>query len=178
MNRWHGFTLVEVLTVVAILSVLALFAMPAREPVEAHQLERATHEAADAIRFARSEALRTQQAYGFAIESGNARLRLFRTDTSASPATLTYDVLHPLTRQAYVVDFGPHSSLPSIALTATTSFTAACTSPTNIVFDGTAEPRCVAPVGSLLSSGNLTLSLGGNQRSLIVDGTTGRVRVP
>ena len=178
MKRGHGFTLIEIVSVVAILAILALFAMPAREPVEAHQLERATREAADAIRFARSEALRTQRAYGFSIEGANARLRLFRTDTSASPATLTYDVLHPLTRQTYVVDLSAHSSLPAIALTATTSFTAACSSPTTIVFDGTAEPRCVSPVDSLLSSADLSLSLGAGKRSVIVDGTTGRVRVP
>ena len=94
-SRSHGVTLVELLVVVSILGVVALVAIPDFSSSNPQTLDLAAEEFANAMRFARSEAIRTGEPRGFRQPADTKRIRVFRPDTGTSPWTLNYDVYHP-----------------------------------------------------------------------------------
>ena len=99
--RSHGVTLVELLVVITILGVVAVVAIPNFSSSNPQTLDLAAEEFANAMRFARSEAIRTGEPRGFRQRSDTKRIRVFRPDTGTAPWTLNYDVYHPLTKQLY-----------------------------------------------------------------------------
>ena len=66
--RSHGVTLVELLVVIAILGIAAVVAIPEFfSSSNPHTLDLAAEEVANAIRFARSEAIRLDKPHGFRV---------------------------------------------------------------------------------------------------------------
>ena len=103
-KRAAAFSLLELLVVLAVLATATLIAMPKREPTERYKLEFAAGELAEAIRYARGEAVRTGGAYGFNVEVAQNRVRVFRADLGATPPTPIYDVVDPVSKHLYTVD--------------------------------------------------------------------------
>ena len=64
MARGPGYSLAEVMIVLAVLSVVALVAIPIATPSADVRLDAAAQEVINALRFARIEALRTGTFYG------------------------------------------------------------------------------------------------------------------
>src|SRR5262245_45670728 len=102
--RAPGYTLAELMVVLALLAALAAAALPLSGPAGDKKLDAAAREVAGALRFARAEAIRTGSFHGvdFSVDTsvGYRRIRVFRID-SASPTTPVYDVYHPLDKKLY-----------------------------------------------------------------------------
>ena len=173
----HGYSLVELVIVVTILGVIAAIAVPSLSSSSDKRLDLAAQEFAAAMRFARGESIRTGEAHGFRQESGAKRIRVFRLDTGTSPATLVFDVYHPVDKQLYNIDLNLQSLANADSLNRTAVFRGACNQQNNIYFDGNGTPWCADPDTILLESFEVELSLGLARRTVAIDRVTGRVTV-
>lgn len=125
MARAPGYSLVELVTVLAVLSILALAAVPVAAPSADKRLDVAAQEVVDALRFARIEALRTGKFHGadFSTDpaTGYRRVRVFRTDT-ASPPNPVYDIGHPLDKKLYDMQLVTGSATAGVTISAATFY--------------------------------------------------------
>lgn len=172
-----GYTLTELVMVVAILGLVAAIAVPSLSSGSGKELDVAAQEFAAAMRFARSETLRTGAPHGFRQQSSAKRIRVFRLDQATSPATLVYDVYHPVDKQLYDVNLDLQSFAAADALNRTAVFRGTCNQQGNIYFDTSGTPWCADPDTILLESFAVEMSLGAASRTVAIDPVTGRVTV-
>jgi len=172
-----GYTLVELVITVTIIGIIAAIAVPGFSSNSEQQLQLAAEEFATAMRFARSESMRTGDAYGFRQQSSAKRIRVFRLDLGTSPATRIYDVYHPVDKQLYDIDLNLHSLAAADTLTRSPDYYGTCNITGNVYFDANGTPRCADPDTVLLRNFELRFDLGMQQRTVSVDGVTGRVTV-
>jgi prepilin-type N-terminal cleavage/methylation domain-containing protein len=173
-----GFTIVELLLVVAILAVVAAIALPASRPPQQLRLEGTVQRAADALRYARAASMLGDSVYGVALDASPKRLRVFRAAGGVSPVVPIYDVVDPLTKRLYAIDLGP-ADLPGGTSYggAATSWLGACANASAFLFDARGAPRCLSPTSVALSQATLSFAFEGAAVSLVVAGETGRVVV-
>jgi prepilin-type N-terminal cleavage/methylation domain-containing protein len=180
--RAPGYTLVELLAVVAILAVAAVAVMPLAATVNEFKLDAAAEEAANALRYARAEALRTGTIHGvdFSVDpaSGQRKIRVFRTNPSP-----VYDVYHPLDKRLYGIDLSawPATQGVVIAAAAFRYFSPPSTYVTTewAAFDASGNPAYYPDAAYSLSldassPAQLTLTLHANSRKVQL-APTGRV---
>ncbi len=189
--RASGYTLVEVIIAVGLLAVLAASALPLVAPVDENRIDAAAQEIANALRFARGEALRTGAYHGvdFSVDPGTSlrRIRVFRTD-SASPPNPVYDVRHPLDKKLYDIrlESGPGTQGVVISHAEFLYYKPLFTWVTLdwVAFDATGMPEYYPDaanytlVVNLLNPVPLTVAVGGKSRGVSLHTTTGRVTVP
>ena len=174
----RGYTLTELVIVVTIVALVAAIAVPAATSGPDKELELAAAEFAAAIRFARSESIRTGQPHGFQQnESGERRIRVFRADTATSPWTRVFDVRHPVDKQLYDFDIDDQSLAAATSITRNTVYKGNCELSGAVYFDNHGTPWCAMPETVLLESLTLDLQLGNALRTVVLDGITGRVTV-
>jgi len=177
MIRQRGLNLIELAIVVAILSITAVVAIPNLSSTNSSTLDLAAEEFAAAVRFARSESLRTGEPHGFFVQEANKRIRVFRADMGTNPPTLVYDVYHPVSKQPYVVDLDSHSFARVASIQISSSYEATCNDERYTIFDDRGVPYCGDPIDVLLRDGAITFSLAGDARKTTLHGLTGRVTV-
>jgi prepilin-type N-terminal cleavage/methylation domain-containing protein len=188
--RAQGYTLVEALVAVAILALLAAAARPLVVPVTEASLDTAAHEVANALRFARSEAIRTGGYRGvdFSVDPGTGlrRIRVFRTDVAVPPNPV-YDVYHPLDKKLYDIQLASAPGTSNAALT-TAAFLYLAPPSTYVTqdwvaFDSTGMPEyypaaaTYALVTDVSNPAQLTVTLSGRTRLVSLHATTGRVTI-
>ncbi len=173
----RGYSLAELLAVVTILGILAAVAIPDLSTSDPTRLDFAAEELAQAMRYARSEAIRSGEPHGFRQQSRAKRIRVFRPDTSASPWTLKYDVYHPVSKQLYDVDLDTHSFARADNLSHKRVYRGTCNTKANVYFDSSGIPRCFDPETVLLERYEVTLTLGDHTRVVSLHRLTGRVSI-
>ena len=176
-SRSHGITLVEILVVISILGVVAVAAIPDFSSGEPARLDLAAEEFAKAMRFARSEAIRTGEPHGIRQPTDKKRIRVFRPDTGTSPWTLIYDVYHPVSKRLYDIRLSTHPFAYADSIDRTFNYRASCNQPGNIHFDRNGIPRCTDPENVFLEQFEVTLKLGAHKRVVTLHGITGRVTI-
>ena len=137
----------------------------------------AASEFAAAMRFARSESIRTGEPYGFHEKSNNNQMQVFRLDTGTNPATLIYDVYHPIDKSLYDFDLDLQSLAAADSISRNTVYRGACNQNNQVYFDVSGTPWCSDPTSVLLVSYELTFLSGSAQRIVALDGITGRITV-
>ena len=173
----RGYTLVELVLVVIIISALASVVLPTLAPGQSIKLDLAATEIAAAMRFARVEALRLGVARGFRQQSTTKRVRVFSMDTQTTPATLVYDIYHPVDKQLYDKSFAQQPFAFSGDMGNTPTYRGTCNTPENIYFDAGGIPWCADPDNVLLLRFDVTLTIGANSRVVTLHGLTGRVTI-
>ena len=176
-RRETGLTLVEILIVVTIMGIVAVVAIPSLPSSNPQTLELAAEEFSNAMRFARSEAMRLGKPYGFRQYSSQKRIRVFRPDTGGSPWTLNYDVRHPLSKQLYDIQLDSHPFAAADSLSHNHVYRGTCNTPGSVYFDSNGSPWCADPETVLLEQLDVTLTLGSHSRVVTLHGITGRVTV-
>ncbi len=174
----RGFSLVELVVVLTLLSLSAVILIPAVQPTQGYRLDLAASEFADAMRFARSEALRTGKPHGFLAESSENRIRVFRANTITTPLTPVHDVYHPVSRRLYDLDLDTEDALAGVTMNSGgPTWLGTCDTPDIVVFDATGTPHCSDPWTVLLAERVVTLAFTDATRQVVLAGETGRVVV-
>lgn len=184
MNRQRGLQLLELILVVAILSVVAAVAIPHLAATDPARLNRAAQEVADALRYARSEAIRTAQPHGVLVDHDGSQtsyqdIAVYRVDTSASPFGIAAVLHHPVDKQPYdrQVVAGPDSRGIAFA-NAPFSFDAVGSAQQHLHFNADGAPVLLQNgTARRLLSGAVTLRQGQAQRTVRVQAVTGQVSV-
>ena len=173
-----GFTLTEMLVVVALLAAFAAVAVPILSAPDPARVELAAAELVQALRFARSEAERTGTPHGLRVDAAVDTAQMFRVDTAAIPPARDFAVYHPVDRQLFVLDLAADPATANVEIAAAAfSFAGACAELRDIVFEASGTPSCADPVSSAVTSATVDLSDGRSQRRVAVAAVTGRVTV-
>ena len=176
-RRETAYTLVEILIVVSLLGIVAAVAIPNFSSVNPQPLDLAAEEIANAMRFARSEAMRLGSPIGFWQRSSSKRIQVFQADTGTSPWTLNYDVHHPLSKHLYDIQLNSHPFAAADAVSHNRVYRGTCDRPRNVYFDNNGSPWCADPETVLLEQYDVTLTLGTHSRVVTLHGISGRVTV-
>ena len=178
LHASKGLTLLELTVAVAILAIVAVIALPSFAPSEKYKLEAATQQFADAIRFARSEAMRTGNWYGFYFRGDQNKIRVYRADTGTNPWTPIYDVYHPTTKQLYTIDLTDDSVAKIDTMTGSSIYQGGtCTNDRYTNFNNLGIAYCSDPNNLLMRQGTLTFNLNSHTREITLNGFNGRVSV-
>ena len=177
----RGYTLVELVIVVTVLVVIAAIAVPASTQDTDKKLELAAAEFASAMRFARSEAIRTGNVHGVRVEKDNERFAVATADLTVQPFGTAQIIRHPLTRQLYDVDLddAPNTGIV-ISNNQDVFHYSGFGRSEQVAFgpDGMpVYPRPLAGETYHLTTGNIRLSLGEHDRTVKLHNFTGRVTV-
>ncbi len=172
-----GYTLVELVITITIIAVIAAIAMPAFSSADDKELQQVAEEFAAAIRFARSESIRTGEPHGFRFLTNQYRIRVFTADTQVNPWTWVWDVYHPVSKQLYDYTFPPDLAGANPPVTHNPVYRDSCNRQGVIYFDANGTPWCLEPETVLLDSYRLDFDIGASQVSVQLDGITGRVTV-
>lgn len=101
-----GFTLLEMLIVIVILAIGTAVVMPGMSASNQAQVDLVTEKVVTALRFTRSEAIRTGIAHGIILDHDGSNTQgkdivVYQLDTSSSPVSIGHVVNQPVTRQPY-----------------------------------------------------------------------------
>jgi prepilin-type N-terminal cleavage/methylation domain-containing protein len=177
----RGYSLLELLAVVIILGVAAAVAIPDISTTNPNKLDLAAEEVAQAIRFARSESLRTGKIHGVEVSQNTQRVLAYRADLTTTPVSKAEILYQPVSKQQYDYDVGAGVLTSGVSITnAQDPFLYAAGRRNNLLFDPTGVPIWIVnATGStyVLQDGTVQLGYGGDQRIVHVAQITGRVTV-
>jgi len=180
--RSKGYSATELLVVVIIVGIIAAAAVPRFSASDSYKLDLAATQVAEAIRFARSESMRTGRVHGITISQTTQRVRVREYDMSADPVNPTVTARHPLTKQLYDFDFDDEPTTLGVAITNTQDvfdFSGLGRRKT-VLFNAEGVPMwflASGPSTHNLALGAVSLSMGAAQRNVRVAPYTGRVAI-
>lgn len=172
-----GYSLLELTLVVLILGIMAAALVPSFFPANPEKLDLAAEIQAEAMRFARAEAMRRGVPMGFRQQNAQKRIRVYSLDTGTAPWTVVYDVYHPVSKKLWDVRLDDHPFAAADSVSAVKNFRGACNSAANVYFDKAGIARCADPETVPVESYVVTLTLGGETRTVSLDGFSGKVTV-
>ena len=173
-----GYTLTELMIVVTILAIVAAIVVPAATSTGSDkQLELVAEEFAAAMRFARSESIRTGKPHGFRFVTNQYRIRVFTADAEVNPWTWVWDVYHPVSKQLYDYTFPADLAGAAMPVVHSPLYRGTCNRQGVVYFDAHGTPWCLEPETILLDAYRLDITTNSGQLSVNLDGITGRVTV-
>lgn len=179
--RSQGITLLELLVVVSILGVVAVVAIPGFRSGDSQRLDLAAQDVAEAIRYARSESLRTGEIHGIQISQNTQRVVVYKADLTTTPVSQDYTLYHPVSRQKFDFDVDTRPMIAGVNITnAQDPFLYATGRRKNLLFDTQGVPIWIVNSTSttyVLQDGMVQLSYGSGNRTVQVAPITGRVTV-
>ncbi len=182
MATKQGYTLVELIIVVAILAVIAAVAVPNMRLGSGEKLGLAAEQIAAAIRFARSEALRTGEGHGLTVSQVTQQVTVEKYDITNVPIATLGTLTHPVEKQPYEFNVNTHNATAGVSISnSLDAFDYGAEGRRrSVIFDAQGTPIWIVgsdPTRHLLKDGTIELSYGGGQLSVSVAPITGRVTV-
>lgn len=177
-----GYTLTELVVVAAILGLIAAIAVPDMSSAPDAKLRLAAEDVAGAIRYARSEALRTGEGHGLTISQATQKVTVKKYDLTTAPISTLYTLTHPIDKQPYDFNVNTRSTTQGVTISNSQdvfNYTDLGRR-RSLIFDATGTPKWIVgsgPTTYLLADGTVELSLGNKQLFVSVAPITGRVTV-
>ncbi|MEM6639652.1 MAG: prepilin-type N-terminal cleavage/methylation domain-containing protein [Pseudomonadota bacterium] len=168
----RGLSLTELLITLSILAITAAVAVPALRGTPDRSLDLALRDLTFALEYAREMSRATGQRHGIAYTSSGPTIQVIRLNSAGQPVR---DVINPITKRTYILSFAQDSRSALDSLGGGIQWRGNCSEPNILVFDPSGFVRCSDPVSTQLNSAQLFLRRNGQQRTLVVDGETGRV---
>lgn len=173
-----GFTLLEVLLATFILGIVALAAIPGLRSDGGEKLDLAAAELASALRFARSEALRTGDLHGVGVLANTETARVRGFQDLAAPFNTQPLVNHPVDKRAYILNVATLPFAAGVGIDrVTASHSGTCARPAVVAFDAIGQPLCGEPPTVRVTQWEAVLVYDGTERTVSVAAGTGRVTV-
>jgi len=178
----QGYTLLELAVVVSIVSVLAAVALPGLRPSQDQKLDLAASRVAEALRFGRTESIRTGDVHAVEILFNTGQVIVSRADmTQASPypAGTPTDpasiLVEPLTKQPFDFSLSVDNSTAGVDVL-TRPFTYGVGDRRTVLFDAQGTPFHKAGGAFYrLDDGLVELAFGDQRRNVRLATLTGRV---
>ncbi|QMU60511.1 MAG: hypothetical protein GKR92_01875 [Gammaproteobacteria bacterium] len=111
-----GFTLLDTMIVVSIMATFAVMALPSFTSNDTYQLDLAKNEIVAAIRFARSEALRTGETYGVDINRASKQITIYKADLTVIPVGQEFIAYHPINKNPYDYNLNTDFNLINVSI--------------------------------------------------------------
>ena len=172
-----GYTLVELSLVVLILGIMAAAVVPSFMSAESGKLQVAAEEVAEAMRFARSEAMRLRRPIGFQFSYSQKQILVFRPDTSVVPWTAIFDIYHPVSKKIYSIELDEQFFAATVGGSTVREYRGTCNTKPKIYFDANGIARCLDPNNILLDQYVVILGTGDHTRVVSLEAITGQVTI-
>jgi Tfp pilus assembly protein FimT len=166
-----GLTLAELLVVCAVLAIAVTIALPTAQPVAEFRADTAAGEVAQALRYARAEAIRTNGYRMISCDTTSNKILVYIPDANGAFAAAVTD---PMTKKDYAVVLDQAPAGSNLALASCSFVFADKTAATAVVFGADGKPFAAAKSLSALSLGTIQLGAGIVKRTVAVD-AIGRV---
>jgi prepilin-type N-terminal cleavage/methylation domain-containing protein len=182
-TRRQGVTLAEMLVVVALLAIAATIVIPKADAISPAAVDAAAGQVADALRFARREAIRTGAYHVVKLDTTAQTLRVYRLTTSGAIAEDTgTPVLHPVDMRTYNIGFSNDPAASTTIVSAVFRYQSGATT-TYAAFGPDGAPADahgwwtlkLYVTDPLQTDGVVTLNRGGVVKTVTVAASTGRV---
>jgi len=177
-----GYTLTELIVVITIIGIIAAVAVPTLSSSSDAKLRLAAEEVSSAIRFARSEAIRTGEGHGLTVSQSTQQITVRKYDIGVVPITTLATLTHPINKHPY--NFNVNTSSRTAGVTISNSSDAfdygSEGQRRSLIFDSHGLPIWIVgsdPTRHLLEGGSIELSYGSQTRVVSVASVTGRVTV-
>jgi prepilin-type N-terminal cleavage/methylation domain-containing protein len=112
-----GFTFIEVLVAFLVLAIVVAGVNPQLSSGNPEKLDVAASQVAAAIRFARSEAMRTGEVHSVFVDEGNEEITVELTELSTKPASAKNVLYHPINKQPYTFNLPGNTSTRDVLVT-------------------------------------------------------------
>ncbi len=184
MQDQGGFTLIETLIVLFILSIIASVVLPELSSSNPARLDSASNEVATALRFARDESIRTGQVHGVHLDTVTTRLYAFKAGTGANPLTGLLVDYHPHSKQPYDFLLSDNSSTKGVGFSSVIPlfhYYTLASSVSYVLFDEEGTPfwrDSVSGNSFILESANIDMSYGDLIQQVVLEPGFGRVLTP
>lgn len=171
----HGYSLAELLVVCAVLAVAAAVALPSAQPVAEYRADAAADEVAQALRFARQEAMRSGAYRMLRCDPTLNQVSVYVPDTAGAVAAT---IPHPLSKMDYTLNLDQAPAGGNMSLASCSFQFADKTTAATLAFDAAGNPvrgtGAAAAQTQALSSGAIVVGSGNVTRTVAVD-VAGRV---
>ena len=172
----QGFTLAEILTVVAVIGSIAVVVVPLLSFLDSKRLDVAAEEVGNALRYAISEAGRTGGYVLADAQTAPGHLRIVRSNASGADLGAVSD---PLTKRAMDIDVS--ASTFSAQVDMTPRFLQGGTAYAQLLIGPATQLHALDGAidrGPLQSGSGIVLSLDSASVTVVIDEVTGRVTLP
>ena len=178
----RGITFIDIMIVVTIISIVSLLAIPSFSPSEKYRLNIASQEIIFAIRFARTEAIRTGQIYAVDVDITTKQVTVYKADLNVNPVGQEFVAYHPINKNRYDYNFNSDLNLSNIIFENSSDpfLFADSVKRKTLLFDNKGIPFWMdvsTGKSAQLLAASIDLSIGDYNQSILVHPYSGRVTV-